>query len=80
MHEIRSAGTENSAKIRISQNMINWADKIYVMESKHQKRILDKFIVDNANEKIEVLDIPDIYTYMDSELILILNIKLEDQF
>ncbi len=37
MHEIRSAGTENSAKIRISQNMINWADKIYVMESKHQK-------------------------------------------
>jgi len=28
LHQIKSAGTEKSARIRITQNMINWAEKL----------------------------------------------------
>lgn len=75
-HQIKSAGTENSARIRLSQNMVNWADLIFVMESKHKKKLLNRFQVDRSKIKIEVLDIPDHYKYMDEELIEILKIKL----
>ena len=78
LHEIRSAGTEKSARIRITQSMINWADTIFVMESKHKKRIISNFQVDQ--EKLEVLDIPDEYQYMDDDLVEILELKLRDVF
>ena len=39
-HVVRSAGTEASARIRVSQKDINWADKIYVMELKHEFKIV----------------------------------------
>ena len=80
LHQIQSAGTEKSARIRITQNMINWADIIFVMEEKHKKRILDKFEIDKQQEKIEVLDIPDEYQYMEDDLVEILNLKLSDLF
>jgi protein-tyrosine phosphatase len=79
-HQIQSAGTEKSARIRITQNMINWADTIFVMESKHKKRILDNFHIDQKNTTLEVLDIPDEYQYMDNDLVEILEIKLSDVF
>jgi len=79
-HDIRSAGTERSARIQINQNMINWADLIFVMEETHKKRILKKFEVDNNKQSLEVLDIPDDYEYMDKDLIEILELKLEDIF
>jgi len=77
-HEVRSAGTESTARIRITQAMINWADQIFVMESKHEKKLLQNYSCDR--DQIEVLDIPDDYTYMDSELIDILRLKLSDLF
>ncbi len=79
-HEIKSAGTENSARIRVTQKLINWADTIFVMESKHKKRMLDKFEIDPSETNLEVLDIPDEYPYMDEELVEILEIKLKDVF
>jgi len=79
-HNIRSAGTEHSARIQINQNMINWADLIFVMEETHKKRILKKFEIDNNIQSLEVLDIPDDYKYMDKDLIEILELKLEDIF
>lgn len=49
-----------------------------VMEEKHRKRILEKFT--DAAEKIEVLDIPDDYQYMDEDLIEILRMKSDNIF
>ena len=77
-HQIKSAGTANSARIRLSQKLVNWADTIYVMETKHKKILLDKFFIDSSNNKIEVLDIPDEYQYMDDDLIDILKVKLQE--
>ncbi len=80
LHQIKSAGTEKSARIRITQNMINWADTIFVMESKHKKRIQDNFEIDLEHKNLEVLDIPDEYQYMDDELVEILEIKVRNVF
>lgn len=79
-HQIKSAGTENTARVSINQNLINWADIIFVMENKHEKRILKKFDLNKSEINMEVLDIPDEYKYMDKELIEILELKLLDVF
>lgn len=68
-HQIRSAGTSNMARIKISQKLIDWASVIFVMEKKHKSRILERFTVLDADERIIVLDIPDEYPYMNPELI-----------
>ena len=65
---VRSAGTSSSARKRISQANINWADLILVMESKHKKRIIQDYYHLDLPEII-VLDIPDEYQYMDEELV-----------
>lgn len=80
MHEIKSAGTEKSARIKLNQNLINWAEVIFVMEDKHKNRLLDNFYFDKKETSLEVLDIMDEYEYMDDDLVEILKIKLSDLF
>ena len=76
--EVKSAGTENSARIKINANHINWADIIFVMEKKHSVRLLEKYPNEMNNKKIVVLEIQDIYKYMDTELIEELKISLSE--
>jgi protein-tyrosine phosphatase len=73
LHQISSAGTEASARRKVNQKLLDWADLIFVMEKKHQRRIQDNFLIESANDKIVVLGIPDAYKYMDEELIDILK-------
>jgi len=65
----RSAGTEPSARIKLTAKMIHWADIIFVMERKHKERLLHKFPMDGQEKQIIILDIPDEYKCMDAELI-----------
>ena len=39
----KSAGTEPSARIRVNQGHIGWADIIFVMEKKHSEILQEKF-------------------------------------
>lgn len=80
LHQIKSAGTENNAKIRLTQNILNWADRVYVMERKHKEKVLNKYNTESLKEKVEILDIEDDYKYMDDELVEILKLKLNDIF
>jgi predicted protein tyrosine phosphatase len=68
-HEFRSAGTENDARIKVNEKLINWADLIFVMEKRHKQRLQDKFDQLLYDKKIIILDIEDNYQYMDEELI-----------
>ena len=68
-HDTRSAGTEPSARIKITEKLINWADLIFVMEKKHKQRLTEKFGAILKDKKLIVLDILDEYQYMDEELI-----------
>ena len=75
-HQAKSAGTEPSARIKINEKLLLWADIIFVMEKKHKQRIQQKFpdIVDE--KKIIVLDIPDDYLFMDQELIDLITLAV----
>ena len=74
---VRSAGTNASAKKRISETDLNWADLILVMETKHKKRITREYRYLNL-PPIMILDIPDEYQYMDEELISIIKANTKD--
>ncbi|HWZ94668.1 MAG TPA: protein tyrosine phosphatase [Opitutaceae bacterium] len=65
--QARSAGTKAEARRRISESDIKWADVIFVMESEHKQWIVAQF-KGMKLPRIEILDIPDDYQYMDPEL------------
>jgi predicted protein tyrosine phosphatase len=76
--EVRSAGTDKAADTVLSQEILNWADSIIVMERHHRNHIRKYFPDVYQNKKIVCLYIPDDYDYMQPELIEILQAKVED--
>ena len=41
-HEVRSAGTEQGARIRVTAGHLGWADLVVAMEKRHVSRLRDK--------------------------------------
>ncbi|MES2765074.1 MAG: protein tyrosine phosphatase [Bacteroidota bacterium] len=80
IHNVKSAGTDPGARVKLSENMLSWADVIFVMEDKHRRIIQQKFPSKVFKNKIEVLEIPDAYQYMDEELILTLKAAMQPYF
>ncbi|MBU2707131.1 phosphotyrosine protein phosphatase [Zooshikella marina] len=72
---VRSAGTSPRARRTVNPADIRWADVIFVMEKKHKNRLQAAFGRLLEYKPVYVLDIPDEYHYMDPELIL----ELEDR-
>lgn len=77
-YDVRSAGTEDSARIKVNLGHIGWADIIFVMEKKHCRKIKEKFAYDLNNKTIICLDISDDYQFMDQELIEILKSRVSE--
>lgn len=75
-HQAKSAGTEPSARIKITEKLINWADIIFVMEKKHKDRINQRFAAVVAEKELIVLDIPDEYQFMDEELVDLIKLSV----
>lgn len=76
-HQVKSAGTSASARIKINRKLIDWADLIFVMEKKHKQILSASFMENLSNKQVIVLDIPDDYQYMDEELIIELETKVD---
>jgi predicted protein tyrosine phosphatase len=76
--EVRSAGLRAEAKRRVTEGDLQWADAVFVMERKHQTWLATQF----ANlelPRIDVLDIPDDYEYMDPALQEMLRLTLDPE-
>ena len=73
----KSAGTEPSARIKLTAKMIAWADFIFVMEKKHKQKMQERFNAELIHKEIIVLDIPDEYKFMDEELIEDIQTKVD---
>jgi protein-tyrosine phosphatase len=69
VHIVKSAGTESSARIKLTAKLIAWADIIFAMEKRHKQRLIENFAHETERKEIVVLNIPDEYQYMDEELI-----------
>jgi predicted protein tyrosine phosphatase len=71
--DVRSAGTAPDALVRVNTNMLDWADAIFVMDD-DQRRWLEAAFPDNgALAKVICLDIPDVFTFLQPELIQLLE-------
>ncbi|MNI76199.1 hypothetical protein D3C73_1324120 [compost metagenome] len=75
---VKSAGTEEQARIRVTEGHLGWADLIFVMEKKHLRRLQEKFRTEIRNKTIICLGIPDDYTYMEEELIELLEARVSE--
>ena len=69
---VRSVGTSPSARRKITQADIAWAETILCMEQKHKEIIEQQFGTKNL-PTLSVLDIADEFEFMDPELVEILQ-------
>ena len=74
---VKSAGTEPSARNKLTAKTIHWADLIFVMEKRHKQRMVEKFPFETGQKQIIILHIPDEYTYMDPELVEDIKTKVD---
>jgi predicted protein tyrosine phosphatase len=72
-----SAGVSKDADQLLSAEQIEWADIVFFMERKYLKRVSGKFGKQLAQKKVINLAIPDIYHYMQDELVNLLEQKIE---
>ena len=78
IHQARSAGTSDKARIKVNEKLIAWADVIFVMERKHRQILKTRFSAELSDKTLVVLDIEDNYKFGDEELIGILENSLAD--
>jgi predicted protein tyrosine phosphatase len=71
--QARSAGTDSSARHVVNNGDIEWATHILVMEDSHAKRLKALFATELQGKSLHILDIPDDYRYMDTELVSLLE-------
>ena len=78
VHNARSAGTSDKARIKVNREIIAWADVIFVMERKHRQILKQLFPKDISEKTLIVLDIEDNYQFNDPELIAMLEASLQN--
>ena len=78
--DVRSAGTEEAARIKVTAGHLGWADVIVVMEKRHKERLRQKYPEAMAEKPCVCLFITDDYEFMDSELVPILLSKMQEHF
>jgi predicted protein tyrosine phosphatase len=78
--KVRSAGTEESARIKVTAGHLGWADVIVVMEKRHKERLRQKYPEELAAKPCVCLFISDDYEFMDSNLVEILREKMREHF
>jgi predicted protein tyrosine phosphatase len=75
-YQVRSAGTEPGARVRVTEGDIGWADLIFVMERRHTDRLRAKFPEATTGKPIFNLRISDDFPYLDPQLIMLLKARL----
>ena len=71
-----SAGTNRDAEVPLSDELVEWADLIFVMERPHRNKIQKKFRKALKDQRVIVLDIPDEFEFMDPSLVRLLEAKM----
>jgi predicted protein tyrosine phosphatase len=74
---VLSAGTRADAETVISADLVEWADLILAMEKHHRDDLTRRFGKLLQDRKIAILGIRDQFDYMDSELVRLLQQKVE---
>jgi predicted protein tyrosine phosphatase len=77
-YQVRSAGTDQGARIRVTAGHVGWADYIFVMEQKHLQILRSKYADSLGHKKVVCLHIDDQFQFMDRELVDLLKARLSE--
>ena len=76
IHNARSAGTSEKARIKVNEKLLLWAEVVFVMERRHKQLLKERFPSALAKKELVILEIEDDYRFGDDELVEILKEKL----
>ena len=71
--EVRSAGTATDALARVNDQMLDWADLIFIMDEQQRRSLHRRFAGHPALDRLICLGIPDEYTFLQPELMSLLQ-------
>ena len=74
--EVSSAGTNRDAENPLTDEFVEWADAIFVMERAHVDKVRSKFRRALGSTRIVCLDIPDEYEFMEPDLVRLLRARM----
>ena len=77
---VRSCGLSMQSRRPIREEDLEWAEVIFVMESKHRSRLVEQYRHVLEAKHVHVLDIPDDYRFMDPELMEMIRDRVEWYF
>ena len=75
--EVASAGLDHDADVACTQELLEWADIVFVMEQSHRSRLSRRFRRHLRNARVICLDIPDNYAFMQPELVRLLHARVD---
>ena len=73
---VLSAGLASEAETPLDEELLRWADRVFVMERRHRSAIRRRFGPALADTPLVCLDIPDRYRFMDPALVRILQSRM----
>lgn len=71
--ECGSAGLNRQADNPLTPELIEWADLVFVMEPFHRDALSARFGRHLGTRPVVCLEIPDVYGYLDPELVRLLK-------
>lgn len=74
--ETASAGLAPHADEPCTDELVEWADLIFVMERAHRTRLQKRFRKSLRSARVVCLEIPDDYGFMQPELVALLERKI----
>jgi predicted protein tyrosine phosphatase len=76
--DVRSAGTEEDALVRVNARMLEWADIIFAMDPLQVEALKRMFPAHPALERVICLDIEDVYSFLQPQLVELLQQKVPE--
>ena len=70
-----SAGLADDAEMVLSVEQIAWAKVIFVMERQHRSKLMRRYAAHLKGKRVVCLNIRDDFTFMQPELIRLLEVK-----
>jgi predicted protein tyrosine phosphatase len=75
--ETDSAGLAPDAEVRLAGDQLEWADLVVVMEKSHRSKLNRGYKRQLAGTRVVCLDVPDNYTFMQPELVDLLEQRMK---
>jgi predicted protein tyrosine phosphatase len=72
----RSAGLSDLARVQVTDELLAWADVVFVMEQRLRGLLRQRFGAVLANKELVCLDVPDDFQFQQPELMAILAERL----